>query len=76
MSRLYSHSIGTQLYNTKVVFKMRDSVPSVRCSSVCNVFVYGESRLSLLIVSTDYNFDNYLFVIYYYNYNMFNFSSW
>ena len=31
---------------------MRDSVPSVRYSSVCNVLLYGESRSSLLIEST------------------------
>ena len=35
---LYSaHSIGNQPYNTMVVFKMRDSLPSARYSSVCNV---------------------------------------
>ena len=38
----------------KVAFKMRDSVPSVRYSSVCNVLhcVNGESGSSLLIEST------------------------
>ena len=34
---LYTHSIGNQPYNTMVVFKMRDSVPSASYSSVCNV---------------------------------------
>ena len=34
---LYTHSIGNQPQNTMVVFKMRDSVPSVSYSSVCNV---------------------------------------
>ena len=32
---------------------MRDSVPSARYSSVCNVLRLGESRSSLLIESTD-----------------------
>ena len=30
MAMLYTHSIGNQLQNSMVVFKMRDSVPSVR----------------------------------------------
>ena len=34
---LYTYSIGNQLYNTMAVFKMRDSVPNARYSSVCNV---------------------------------------
>ena len=34
---LYIHSIGKQPLNMMVVFKMRDSVPSARYSSVCNV---------------------------------------
>ena len=34
---LYIHSIGNQLLNTMVVFKICDSVPSVRYSSVCDV---------------------------------------
>ena len=34
---LSTHSIGNQLYNTMVVFKMRDIVPSARYYSVCNV---------------------------------------
>ena len=34
---LYTHSIGNQPSNTMVVFKMHDSVPSARYSSVCNV---------------------------------------
>ena len=37
MAMLYTHSIGNQLLSTKVVFKMRDSVPSARYSRVCNV---------------------------------------
>ena len=37
LAMLYTHSIGNQPYNTMVVFKMSDSVPSVRYSSVCNV---------------------------------------
>ena len=32
-----THLIGNQLQNTMVVFKMHDSVPSVRYSSICNV---------------------------------------
>ena len=34
---LYTYSIGNQLYNRMVLFKMRDSVPGVRYSDVCNV---------------------------------------
>ena len=34
---LYTRSIGNQPWNTMVVFKMRDSVPSASYSSVCNV---------------------------------------
>ena len=37
MAMLHTHSIGNQLYNTIVVFKMRDVVPSERYSPVCNV---------------------------------------
>ena len=37
-----------------VAFKMRDSVPSARYSSVCVMYcVYGASSSSLLIESTD-----------------------
>ena len=37
IAMLYTYSIGNQPWNTMVVFKMRDSVPSARYSSVCNV---------------------------------------
>ena len=37
IAMLYTYSIGNQPKNTMVVFKMRDSVPSARYSSVCNV---------------------------------------
>ena len=37
MAMLYTHSIGNQPQNTMVVFKMHDSVPSMRYSRVCNV---------------------------------------
>ena len=37
MAMLYTHSIGYQPYNTMVVFKMRDSVPSAIYSPVCHV---------------------------------------
>ena len=43
---LYTHLIGNQLQNTTVVFKMHDSVPSVRYSSVCNVLCLW--RISLI----------------------------
>ena len=45
MAMLYTHSIGYQLYNTMVVFKMRDIVPSRRYSCVCNQMycIAGES---------------------------------
>ena len=42
---IYS-SIGNQAWNTMVVFKMCDSVPSARYSSVCNVLRLG--RISLI----------------------------
>ena len=52
---LYIHSIGKQPLNMMVVFKMRDSVPSARYSSVCNVLRLW--RISLIptynIESTD-----------------------
>ena len=37
IAMLYTHSIGNHPYNTMVAFKIRDSVPSARYSSVCNV---------------------------------------
>ena len=37
IAMLYTYSIGNQPWNIMVVFKMRDSVPSARYSSVCNV---------------------------------------
>ena len=37
IAMLYTHSIGNQPENTMVVFKMCDSVPSARYSSICNV---------------------------------------
>ena len=45
LSMLYTDSIGNQPWNTMVVFKMRDSVPSVRYSSVCNVLRLGRILL-------------------------------
>ena len=42
-----------QPQNTMVMFKMRDSVPSARYSSVVMYCVNGESGSSLLIESTD-----------------------
>ena len=54
IAMLYTHSIGNQPWNTMVVFKMHDSVPSMRYSSVCKMYwVYGESRSFLLIEYTD-----------------------
>ena len=50
MAMLYTHSIGDQLQNTMVVFKMHDSVPSARYSPFVMYCVYGESGPSLLIV--------------------------
>ena len=40
MAMLYTHWIGNQLYNTMVVFKLRDSVPSARYSRVFNVLMH------------------------------------
>ena len=37
MAMLYTHSIVNQLYNMTVVFKVRNSIPSVRYSSFFNV---------------------------------------
>ena len=37
MAMLYTHSIGNQSSKTMALFKMLDSVPSARYSSVCNV---------------------------------------
>ena len=48
MAMLYTHSIGNQPWNTMVVFKMRDSVPSARYSSVCNVL----RQWSILLIPT------------------------
>ena len=50
IAMLYTYSIGNQPWNTMVVFKMRDSVPSARYSSVCNVLrqrrICYDNRLS------------------------------
>ena len=61
IAMLYIHSIGNQPYNMIVVFKMRGVVPSVRYSIVCNVCVYGASRSSLLIESTDYDMHYFIY---------------
>ena len=37
IAMLYTHSFGNQLKNTMVVFKIRDSVPSMRYSHICNI---------------------------------------
>ena len=36
MAMLYTYSIGNQLYNLVVIFKMHDSVPNVRYFRICN----------------------------------------
>ena len=50
IAMLYTYSIGNQRWNTMAVFKMRDSVPSARYSSVCNVLrqrrICYDNRLS------------------------------
>ena len=46
-------SIGNQLYNTTVVFKMCDSVPSARYFPFVMYYVYGESGSSLIIQCID-----------------------
>ena len=53
MAMLYTHSTGNQLWNTMVVFKMRDSVSSARYSPFLMYCVNGKPRSSLLIESTD-----------------------
>ena len=59
MAMLYTNLIGNQLYNTMVVFKMRDSVPSVRYSCVCNVLRLRRIGLiPILIESTDFMISN------------------
>ena len=59
MAMLYTHSIENQPWNTMVVFKMRDSVPSARYSPVCNVLrqwktslipTYRVYRLSMILI--------------------------
>ena len=60
IAMLYTHSIGNQLYNTIVVFKMRDSVPNVGYSRVCNVLHLW--RILLLPTYRVYRiYDNYIF---------------
>ena len=54
MAMLYTHSIGNQLYNTMVVFKIRDSVPSARYSRLCNVLsmenlIFNKVKMILLV---------------------------
>ena len=51
IAMLYIHLIGNQPSNTMVVFKMRDSVPSARYSSVCNVL--RQWRIWLIPTYTD-----------------------
>ena len=41
---LYTHSIENQPYNTMMVFKMRDSVPSRDIPAFVMYCVYGASR--------------------------------
>ena len=53
IAMLYTHSIGNQPYNTMVVFKMCDSVPSRVIPAFVMYCVNGASRSSLLIESTD-----------------------
>ena len=54
IAMLYTHSIGNQPWNTTVVFKMRDSVPSQRYSPVCNVL--RQSKTSSLLIKTEKTF--------------------
>ena len=56
MAMLYTHSIGNQLWNTMVVFKMRDSVPSARYSPVCNVL--RQWKTSLIPIYRVYRLDD------------------
>ena len=53
MAMLYIHSIGNQLLNTMMVFKMHDSVPSTSIPPFVMYCVNGESGSSLLIESTN-----------------------
>ena len=46
MAMSYTRSIGNQPYNSIVVFKMPDSVPSASYSSVCNVL--RQWRISII----------------------------
>ena len=63
MAMLYTHSIGNQLKNMMVVFKMHDSVPSMRYSPFVMHCVYGEFGSSVLIEYRlyDSNHNNILF---------------
>ena len=47
MAMLYTHPIGNQPWNTMVVFKMRESVPTARYSPVCNVLRQWKTSLIL-----------------------------
>ena len=56
---LYTHLIGNQPKNTMVVFKIRDSVPSARYSSVRNVLRLW--RISLIPTYRVYRlYDDYI----------------
>ena len=47
MAMLYTHAIGNQPWNTMVVFKMRESVPTARYLPVCNVLRQWKTSLIL-----------------------------
>ena len=69
MTMLYTHSIGNQLQNTMVVFKMRDSVPSARYSPVCNVL--RQWKTSLIPTYRVYRLYDILVCVYYTHTNIF-----
>ena len=56
MAKLYTHSIGNQLLNKIMVFKMHDSVSSVRYYSVCNVLHLW--KISLIPTYRAYRLDD------------------
>ena len=57
MAMLYTHPIGNQPYNTMVVFKMRESVPTARYSPVCNVLRQWKTSL-IFTYKTEKTFKN------------------
>ena len=63
IAMLYTHSFGNQPYNMMVMFKMRDSVPSARYYSVCNVLCL--CRISLILTYRVYRLYDIILLLQY-----------